>query len=219
MSALSPVDNYCERIDAGLWSEPLNAVTNIAFFIAAWLLYREYKKLGTPDRPALTLIALVAVIGLGSLLFHTLANPLTMMADVLPIIVFVYYFLFLTLRRLLACSMAKVFVALMVFMFCAFFLTSLPREYSFNGSASYTICLAALLILGGALRSRGHQAARVFFAVSALFAVSLTFRTLDLMLCDALRAGTHFLWHMLNGVVLYLLVRVMLAYPSKTLHH
>ena len=29
------VDHYCERIGAGLWSEPLNAVSNGAFLIAA----------------------------------------------------------------------------------------------------------------------------------------------------------------------------------------
>ncbi|NJN40478.1 MAG: hypothetical protein HC807_06085 [Gammaproteobacteria bacterium] len=33
--------------------------------------------------------------------------------------------------------------------------------------------------------------------------MSLTFRTLDRDLCAAIPLGTHFLWHLLNAVVLY----------------
>ena len=39
---------------------------------------------------------------------------------------------------------------------------------------------------------------------TAVFAVSLTARTLDAPLCDTWPTGTHFLWHCLNAVVLAL---------------
>jgi len=29
------IDNYCERIDPSFWSEPVNAMTNLAFIVAA----------------------------------------------------------------------------------------------------------------------------------------------------------------------------------------
>ena len=35
-----PVDDYCERLGPGLWAEPLNLVTNLAFLIAA-ILWRR----------------------------------------------------------------------------------------------------------------------------------------------------------------------------------
>jgi hypothetical protein len=38
------VDGYCERVAPGLWGEPLNAVSNIAFLVAAvavWLAARH----------------------------------------------------------------------------------------------------------------------------------------------------------------------------------
>ena len=35
------VDIYCERTDFAFWSEPLNAVSNAAFVIAALLVWRE----------------------------------------------------------------------------------------------------------------------------------------------------------------------------------
>ncbi|CAN0604740.1 unnamed protein product, partial [Ectocarpus sp. 12 AP-2014] len=58
------IDAYCERMDAGFWAEPVNALTNAAFLIAAYLLYRQLR--GTDDRAALALTGLVAAIGIGS---------------------------------------------------------------------------------------------------------------------------------------------------------
>jgi hypothetical protein len=40
--------------------------------------------------------------------------------------------------------------------------------------------------------------------------LSLTFRTLDLAICERFAVGTHFLWHLLNGLVLYLVGRAWL---------
>ena len=39
------IDAYCERTDATLWSEPLNALSNLAFiaaFVASVYCYRRY---------------------------------------------------------------------------------------------------------------------------------------------------------------------------------
>jgi hypothetical protein len=35
-----PIDAYCERLGPGLWAEPLNAVTNLAFIVAAVICLR-----------------------------------------------------------------------------------------------------------------------------------------------------------------------------------
>lgn len=34
------IDIYCERTAQGFWNEPLNALTNAAFLIAAYCAYR-----------------------------------------------------------------------------------------------------------------------------------------------------------------------------------
>ena len=61
------IDLYCERIGAGLLAEPINVVTNVAFFVAAWAAW----SLARRSRIALSadiwmLIALSIVIGIGS---------------------------------------------------------------------------------------------------------------------------------------------------------
>lgn len=81
---LTPVDLYCERTGPGLWAEPANALTNLAFVAAGlWGVWqvRRYKT-GTF---AEVLAWWVVAIGIGSTLFHIFASKGTIWADILPI--------------------------------------------------------------------------------------------------------------------------------------
>ena len=49
---------------------------------------------------------------------------------------------------------------------------------------------------------------------SGLFAISLTFRSLDGPLCNVFPLGTHFMWHILNGVLLGWLLLTMIRHGS-----
>jgi len=61
---------------------------------------------------------------------------------------------------------------------------------------------------------KGGDQRRGILAAAAIFAVSLSFRTVDRMLCGAFPLGTHFVWHLLNAVVLYLLLRTAIRAPA-----
>ena len=76
------IDIYCERIDASFWSEPVNAITNGAFLVAAVLLALRLR--GSDDRAAWLLTGLVAAIGIGSFLFHTFATGWAAAAGISP---------------------------------------------------------------------------------------------------------------------------------------
>ena len=71
MDWTATIDGYCERTGAGLWSEPLNAATNAAFLVAALVMWRRTEGGRAPVEAAL--VALLALIGVGSALFHTFA--------------------------------------------------------------------------------------------------------------------------------------------------
>ena len=79
---------YCERIDGSFWAEPLNAVTNAAFLVAALAGFWLWRRQGGRDAVTLVLIELVFAIGIGSFLFHTVPNRWTLLADVVPIQLF-----------------------------------------------------------------------------------------------------------------------------------
>jgi hypothetical protein len=55
-----------------------------------------------------------------------------------------------------------------------------------------------------ALKARAHPASPYILAASIVLLVSVFFRTTDILICPALPIGTHFLWHLLNGLVLAL---------------
>ena len=80
------IDIYCERLEPGLWAEPVNAITNIAFFIAAFFALRLAKKENALNWRSGLLIALIFAMGVGSTLFHTFAVTWAMLSDVLPIL-------------------------------------------------------------------------------------------------------------------------------------
>ena len=75
--------------------------------------------------------------------------------------------------------------------------------------------LLAIAIVGGLLAERKHPAPPFILWAALIFAISVTFRSLDLALCDAYqiqgrKIGTHFAWHLLNGLALFLLLRASL---------
>ncbi len=205
------IDIYCERTEPGLWSEPLNAVTNLAFVFAAWLCWKHYAHKGPDfDRSGAFLMILVGLLGIGSGLFHTFATHWAMLADVIPIIVLIHGFLFFALRRFFDLNVWISLGAVIAFFGLATSVrVSVPVEV-LNGSAGYIPPFAALTAMGAAMAIKKHPGADYMLLAAAVFAVSLTFRTIDMKFCGAIPIGTHFLWHTFNGLSLYLAGRAYL---------
>ena len=237
MSLNQKIFIYCERgQDPAFWAEPLNALTNGAFIVAAAVATREYLRQPAERRhPAtLLLIALTYTIGVGSVLFHTYATRWAALADTIPIAIFmVGYFAFL-LRRFLGLHWIVVLVSIAAFYATIWYAGTIQCRYDtllpitsrtgarcLNGSVSYLP--AALALIGAAvlLALLRHPAWRLIGLAGLVFLASMTFRTLDLELCNRIRAGdlvigTHFLWHVLNALTLYLLLRAAIRYGNPS---
>jgi hypothetical protein len=208
MEWAEPVDLYCERTDASLWSEPVNAVTNAAFLIAALLAFRQWRRSNRDDWPALALIIVVAAVGVGSFVFHTVATRAAILADVIPIAVFIYGYLLLALVRFLHLRVIVAAAVVVAYAACAQALSALvPRLL--NGSVGYLPALAALIAVALAASEQGTR--RSLGLAAVVFAISLAFRTVDMAVCAGFPLGTHFVWHMLNAIVLYVLLRTAIA--------
>lgn len=207
MSWLSPVDAYCERTGPDYWSEPLNAVTNLAFLVAALVLWPRLR--GPGMAMGLALAAVLFVIGIGSWLFHTHANRLTGLMDVLPIVAFILLYVFAATRDYFG---ARPWVAALVTAgFIPYAAATVPLFAMIPGlgsSASYAPVPLLILIYAALLRRRLPETARGLAIGAGILIVSLTFRTLDQPLCGALPFGTHFMWHVLNAVMLGWMIEV-----------
>lgn len=95
------IDLYCERLGVGLWSEPVNAFTNLSFLIAAFASWRLAKQYQAALPGNYVLIGLMVAIGIGSGLFHTLATRWAQVLDVLPILLFQLTIFWLYGRRII----------------------------------------------------------------------------------------------------------------------
>jgi len=209
-----PVIDYCERRGHGLWSEPVNALTNIAFLLAAAAAFALWRRRRETDNPALALIVVTALVGSGSFIFHTVATRGAMLFDVIPIALFIYGYFLLALRRFFGLgALASTAITLL------FAAGSYLVENSFHGlhgSVGYLPALGAMICFAALLwpRTRRRQTAAGLALAALVFAASLTFRTMDGDVCAAFPLGTHFLWHVLNACVLWLLLRTAMLHAQ-----
>jgi len=72
-----------------------------------------------------------------------------------------------------------------------------------NQSGAYFPYLAGLLGMTIYLRHLERAGWRAFLGATALFCCALTLRTVDRSLCEFIPIGTHFVWHLLNAIVLF----------------
>jgi hypothetical protein len=226
------VFNYCERgLDPTFWAEPINALSNGAFLVAAAFGAAALARhAGNSEHPSTAerlaiwlLIAVVAIIGIGSFAFHTFATRWALIADVAPITVFMIAYLVYALRMFLQLGWLTVALAVAAFLYVGSLASSLTcaghqvvsgtaqGEPCFNGSLGYAPALATLFIVGGIAARRGLSAGRTLLAAGGIFFVSAIFRTVDRDVCGMTAwfgqvRGTHALWHLLNALTLYMLL-------------
>lgn len=191
------VDGYCERLGPEFWAEPVNALTNLGFVLVALVLWPRVRGLGR------LLAAVLAVIGLGSFLFHTFAQTWAGVADVLPILAFVLIYIFAANRDFWNLApWPALGVTLLFFPYAAITVPLFGLIPGLGGSAAYAPVPLLIAIYAVLLRRRAPRTAKGLAIGAGLLVLSLTARTLDEPLCNLLPFGTHFLWHILNAAML-----------------
>ncbi|MGJ8621588.1 MAG: ceramidase domain-containing protein [Yoonia sp.] len=212
MNWFEQIDGYCERTDFTYWSEPLNALTNLAFIIAALILWR--RSAGIPM--ARVLSAILFIIGVGSFLFHTHATIWASVADVAPIGVFILTYLFVVNRDIVPMGGWMAAFATALFIPYAAALVPVLNRIPFVAISNFYWTVPILLILYAIFLRRKPQIARGFLIGAALLAVSIIIRSLDEILCDVIPIGTHFIWHILNGIMLGWMIHVYIRHMLAT---
>lgn len=196
MNWTQTIDAYCERTDASFWSEPVNALTNLAFILVAFLMWRRSFGAGR------ALAVILCAIGIGSGLFHTSATVWAATADTVPILTFALVYIYLANRDFHGWPVWMSALGAAAYMPFTAALTPIFAAIPFFGISSFYWPLP-LLIFAYAfwLRSDPVLSRNLAFG-AAILCVSLTFRSLDEGLCTRFPLGTHFLWHCLNALML-----------------
>lgn len=226
------IDIYCERTGPGLWAEPLNVLTNLAFLLVAWLAWRSLQgRVGpgnafAPYWDMVLLTGLLLLIGLTSGVWHLTAASAWGMADTLSIAAFVHLYLYVVLRRPMALPVHLSLLGVGVFFGLNVLLSVLIPRDALNGSVAYLPAWLALAWLVWVQRRQPVEDAPGWAPYQAtypgserecgaggtlvLFSVALLLRTLDQDLCGAWVWGTHFLWHLINAWVLWRLMQMLI---------
>jgi hypothetical protein len=208
------VDHYCERTSSAFDAEPINALTNVAFLVAAWAAWRVYSRYPSRGKQGLVLalIATIALVGLGSFLFHTVATRWAEWGDVLPIMLFMLLYLWLVLTIFFGWPVWLKLATLATYFAVTFYAEAVIPGDVLWGGALYLPTLFLMLVIGTLLHWRRLRGATAFLVAIVVFLLSFSARTLDAKLCTAFPIGTHFLWHLLNAVLLFILTRTAIVH-------
>lgn len=199
---------YCERTDFTYWSEPVNAITNASFLIAAAIMAHRLRGQRLPL--AWALVAVLAAIGIGSYLWHTHATRWAGTMDVLPILIFILIYVYAASRDYLNLNRWLALLPVLLFIpYAMLFARGVGLVIPGAGANAIYASVAALILIYAALLARSAPATACGLAIGAgILAVSLTFRALDGPVCEVFPIGTHFMWHILNGVMLGWMIEV-----------
>lgn len=211
MQPLAAIDLYCERLGPGLWAEPVNALSNAGFLLAGWLAWR---RLGPQAPRELRLLAvLIALIGVGSFVFHTDATVASAYLDSGFIALYLVSYVCVWLARVRGLPWRRAlwgapgFIAFAAGASTGVLSLRLP---ALNADvAMYVSAWLALLLMALASLGRSRATAAGLALTLACFTASLTLRQLDLPLCAHWPLGTHFLWHLINAVALWCSLRAL----------
>ncbi|MEY3815113.1 MAG: hypothetical protein RJA18_1579 [Pseudomonadota bacterium] len=187
------VDIYCERLDPSFWAEPINAISNLSFIVAGFFIWRLRSTRST------LMATLMILIGLGSFSFHTFANRLTGLLDVLAIALYLVAFAFLIpkqwSRSSILIQMGSILLLIVSIVLAHLLISHLKPALPWIPPGIYLGAWLALLY-------SNTSAARFLWLAVIVFPFSLLSRQLDIPLCDSI-GTTHWLWHLLNGLTLY----------------
>lgn len=205
-------DNYCERVDLSFWSEPLNAVSNVAFVVAATWMWRRCMGIFG----ARLLCAILFVIGIGSFLFHTYATRWAALADVVPIAVFILVYLFLVNRDFVGMPVWAAVLGTLGFIPYAAIMVPVFNAIPFLEVSNFYWTVPLLLfVYAGFLYRRMPQTAQGMIGGALLLCVSIAVRSLDEALCTHWPIGTHFIWHLLNAIMLGWMIEVYRRHVTR----
>ena len=210
------IDLYCERTGPGLWAEPVNALTNLAYIAAAWALWHSARSSRTIGPGARLLIGLLVAIGTGSMLFHTFATPWARILDEVPILLFQLSFLWLYGRQIMRMAAVSASGPLVGFLAAAYAGRQFP--HLLNGSLLYAPAFLVACGLGFYHYRTQPREPFTMLAAAGIFVAAVLFRTMDNTICPSIPLGTHFLWHVLTAATLALFGRALLTNMPTAVH-
>ncbi len=199
---------YCERgLNSAFWAEPVNALSNFAFIFAAIIAYSKFCRGNNSNWELKTLVILTAIVGIGSFIFHTIATKTAILADIIPIVIFIHFSVYAIFHQALRLKSWQAALCAISFLGFNVAILQIFGRTLFNGSIQYLPTLAFLIIVSAAISLKKLPGERQFELSSFVFSVSIFCRSFDQAFCHTFPLGLHFMWHILNAVTMYYVMK------------
>lgn len=208
----------CERTALGPLAEPLNVLSSLAFMVVAVAIFRQYRRHEDLENKwkwdVHVLTVLTFIIGVNSVAFHAFPNPTTELADTLTIVLFIVLYFWCVLFRIGRTTIFQAGVCFTAFVgFSHILVHQFPR--ALNDSIGYLSSMIALIMIAVYLFLKARPSSTHFMLAAIVGVVSLFCRAIDRELCGMLPTGTHFLWHMLNATLMYILLKQLVRNVNR----
>jgi hypothetical protein len=218
MESLNHWYGVCERTGAGLLQEPLNAISNLGFIYVAIAIYRFYRSHEDVQEHKILdvqiMTLMIFLIGINSILFHVYPTPITEMMDTIPIVAFILIYFVSVIFRIGKCTKFQGLIACVAFLgFSHMLVAQFPR--ALNDSIGYLSSMIALIVIAVYLHLRARPSSQYFMLAAIIGVVSLFARAVDKELCDIWPFGTHFIWHICNATLLYILMKQIIRNVNR----
>jgi len=199
--------NYCENTLFAGYFEPINFLSNFAIIFSGLLIWRYIHQQKIEDRFSKVFALLVILTGIGSMTWHFTQTLPTLLLDILPVMIiaissFAIIYYRLTKSRMIATVIVMGgFLLIPIAQYIATELFGLPGS---NGPPIIGIISGILFFVTIVYYKAKQTCARLLLPI-AFFVVAILFRQVDLLVCDIIPFGTHFLWHCFNSLAAYYL--------------
>ena len=210
-----PQPPYCERVSDSLFSEPINLITNLAFFVSAFFVYKIIKASNLKNSIYNFFPWIIFSIGLGSSLWHLYRNPVTLIFDALPVYIFLGLALFVLIKKLIGNS-KQALVIIGLFILLQILLTINFPDLLNNSIRHIANAVLLLVLIVWTYKKFGNVALQLII-VLLIYVVGIFFRTIDMSICPIFSPGTHFLWHILVALGAYFIVKFLVFSLSRDL--
>lgn len=208
----------CERSSLGPFAEPLNILSSFAFMVAAVAIYRIYTRHedlhGKWIWDVRILTFLTFIIGVNSIIFHAFPNPTTELADTITIVMFIILYFWCVLFRVARTTIFQAGICFIAFVgFSHILVSQFPR--ALNDSIGYLSTMIALIMIAVHLHLRARPSSSHFMLAALIGVVSLFCRAVDREVCALLPTGSHFLWHIFNATLIFILLKQLIRNVNR----
>lgn len=208
----------CERTGSTIFSEPLNVLSSFAFIFVAVKIYHFYRRHEDLERRWIwdihVLTILCFIIGVNSTIFHSYPTPITELLDTVPIVLFIVIYFISVLFRIGRCNLFQAAIALVAFTGFSYFLVhQFPQ--ALNDSIGYLSSMVALIMIAVHLHLKARPSSQHFMLAAIIGVCSLFCRAIDHAICPMLPTGSHFMWHILNATLLYILLKQIIRNVNR----